>query len=65
MRACFPLGCGCQSTLLAHIRADLTVQPAAEIEEVVWITPSDTSLPLAPLTRDHLLPITRQRLAPR
>jgi 8-oxo-dGTP diphosphatase len=50
-----------------YIRADLfsgdwTVSPAAEIEEAVWIAPSDTSLPLAPLTRDHLLPIARGRL---
>jgi 8-oxo-dGTP diphosphatase len=45
------------------IRADLTVKPAAEIEEIVWIAPSDTSLPLAPLTRDYLMPIARQRLA--
>jgi 8-oxo-dGTP diphosphatase len=49
-----------------YIRADMiggdfAVKAAAEIEEVVWIAPSDTSLPLAPLTRDHLLPIARQR----
>jgi 8-oxo-dGTP diphosphatase len=51
-----------------YIRADLfgehfAVKPAAEIEEAVWVSPSDTTLPLAPLTRDHLLPIARQRLA--
>ncbi len=46
-----------------YIRADLAVSPAAEIEEIAWIAPSDVSLPLAPLTRDHLLPIARQRLA--
>jgi 8-oxo-dGTP pyrophosphatase MutT (NUDIX family) len=45
-----------------YIRADLAVRPAAEIEEVVWIAPGDVSLPLAPLTRDHLLPIARRRL---
>jgi 8-oxo-dGTP diphosphatase len=39
------------------------VLPSAEIEELVWISPGDVSLPLAPLTRDHLLPIARQRLA--
>jgi 8-oxo-dGTP diphosphatase len=46
-----------------YIRADLDVSPAAEIEEVVWIAPGDVSLPLAPLTRDHLLPIAQQRMA--
>ncbi|MBX9827487.1 MAG: NUDIX domain-containing protein [Xanthobacteraceae bacterium] len=45
-----------------YIRVDLAVTPAAEIEEAVWVAPSDVSLPLAPLTRDHLLPIARQRL---
>jgi 8-oxo-dGTP pyrophosphatase MutT (NUDIX family) len=45
-----------------YIGADLTIQPAAEIEEAVWIEPDDDSLPLAPLTRDHLLPIARRRL---
>jgi len=43
------------------IRADLDVAPAAEIEEIRWIRPGDESLPLAPLTRDYLLPIARQR----
>jgi 8-oxo-dGTP pyrophosphatase MutT (NUDIX family) len=46
-----------------YIRADIGVTPAREIEEIAWISPSDDSLPLAPLTRDHLLPIARQRLA--
>jgi 8-oxo-dGTP diphosphatase len=50
-----------------YIRADLEVSPAAEIEEIVWIAAGDAigdvSLPLAPLTRDHLLPIARQRLS--
>ena len=45
------------------IRVNLPVSPAAEIEEIVWIAPSDDSLPLAPLTRDHLLPIARLRLS--
>jgi 8-oxo-dGTP diphosphatase len=36
------------------------LQIAAEIEEMVWHDPSDlTSLPLAPLTRDHVLPLLR------
>ena len=46
-----------------YIRADFAVSPAREIEEIVWITPGDDSLPLAPLTRDHLLPIAKRRLA--
>ncbi len=34
------------------------IQPAAEIEEMVWVEPSGTDdLPLAPLTRDHVLPL--------
>ena len=46
-----------------YIHANLVVFPAAEIEEIAWIAPSDVSRPLAPLTRDHLLPIARQRLS--
>ncbi|MFV3405737.1 MULTISPECIES: NUDIX hydrolase [Pseudomonas] len=43
------------------------VAPAAEIEEVVWLAASDTlTLELAPLTRDLILPLWRERLnAPR
>ena len=34
------------------------VQPAAEIEEIAWIDPSTTTdRLLAPLTRDHVLPL--------
>lgn len=34
------------------------VRPAAEIEEIAWIEPSETGdLLLAPLTRDHVLPL--------
>ncbi|WP_245419717.1 NUDIX hydrolase [Phyllobacterium salinisoli] len=44
------------------MRVQAPVLPSAEIEEVVWVDPSDTAdLPLAPLTRDHLLPIARHR----
>ena len=36
------------------------VEPAAEIEEMVWHDPADlTSRMLAPLTRDHVLPLLR------
>jgi 8-oxo-dGTP diphosphatase len=44
-----------------YLRADWEVSPAKEIEEILWIMPGNESLPLAPLTRDHLLPIARQR----
>ena len=44
-----------------YVRADFEVSPAREIEEAVWVTPDGAGLPLAPLTRDHLLPIARQR----
>ena len=34
--------------------------PRAEIEEAVWIDPSaPPDIPLAPLTRDHVLPLAR------
>jgi 8-oxo-dGTP pyrophosphatase MutT (NUDIX family) len=34
------------------------VTPAAEIEEAVWVDPAAVpDLPLAPLTRDHILPL--------
>ncbi|KPA93255.1 MULTISPECIES: NUDIX hydrolase [Pseudomonas] len=42
-----------------------TVEPAAEIEEVVWIDPAgDGNLCLAPLTRDLILPFYRASLEP-
>jgi 8-oxo-dGTP pyrophosphatase MutT (NUDIX family) len=45
------------------VRADLfelflseAVAPAAEIEETIWLSPSDSPVPpLAPLTRKHVL----------
>lgn len=43
-------------------RLSQPVQPAAELEEIVWVDPH--ALPpivLAPLTRDHLLPLARTR----
>lgn len=40
------------------------VKPGAEIEEIVWAEPYQTAhLPLAPLTRDHVLPLIRSRRA--
>ena len=36
------------------------VAPAAEIDEIAWIEPADAvDLVLAPLTRDHVLPLHR------
>jgi 8-oxo-dGTP pyrophosphatase MutT (NUDIX family) len=36
------------------------VSPAAEIEEILWRAPGDVGgLTLAPLTRDHVLPLIR------
>ena len=36
------------------------IAPRAEIEEAVWIDPlAPPDIPLAPLTRDHVLPLTR------
>ncbi|MEJ0044129.1 MAG: NUDIX domain-containing protein [Rhizomicrobium sp.] len=41
-----------------RIDIPVSVQPAAEIEEVTWITPGAAcTLALAPLTRDHVLPL--------
>lgn len=49
---------------LFEVHSSEAVVPAAEIEEVVWIgADSHPELPLAPLTRDVILPIYRQRLA--
>ncbi len=47
-----------------HLRTDAKVEPAAEIEEIVWIDAAHPAcLPLAPLTRDHLLPFAARRSA--
>jgi 8-oxo-dGTP pyrophosphatase MutT (NUDIX family) len=36
--------------------------PAAEIDEIIWCGPGDErTLSLAPLTRDHVLPLVRSR----
>jgi DNA polymerase-3 subunit epsilon len=37
------------------------LQPHGEVEELRWIASLDTDLPLAPLTRDELLPLWEQR----
>ena len=37
-----------------------TIRPQAEIEQVIWVNPRALpDLPLAPLTRDHVLPLAR------
>jgi 8-oxo-dGTP diphosphatase len=49
-------------------RVDVQTQvyPAAEIEEIIWVEPSAPGvLALAPLTRDHLLPLQLQAGAQR
>ena len=49
---------------LFEVRIDVDVVPAAEIEEVVWVSAdSHPQLNLAPLTRDTILPIYRDMLA--
>ena len=45
------------------VQTDEPLEPAAEIEEVVWIDPAgDGGLLLAPLTRDLILPFYRASL---
>ena len=48
---------------LFEVRTDVDVVPAAEIEEIVWVSAhSHSELNLAPLTRDTILPIYRKLL---
>lgn len=36
------------------------IRPAAEIEEIAWVDPAQPGgCPLAPLTRDHILPLAQ------
>ncbi|EKN47061.1 MULTISPECIES: NUDIX hydrolase [Pseudomonas syringae group] len=49
---------------LFEVMTDAQTIPAAEIEEVIWVgTQTDVELHLAPLTRDLILPLYRQRQA--
>ena len=42
------------------VNVEGSVTPKAEIEQVVWVNPKALpDLPLAPLTRDHVLPLVR------
>jgi 8-oxo-dGTP diphosphatase len=48
--------------LLFEAKIAGNIQPSAEIEEIAWVEPSRTGdLPLAPLTRDHVLPLILSR----
>lgn len=45
---------------LFALTLDGEARPAAEIAEIAWLEPGSTAtLPLAPLTRDHALPLWR------
>jgi 8-oxo-dGTP pyrophosphatase MutT (NUDIX family) len=43
-----------------HLRLDGEVFPAAELEEIRWVDPAAPDLTLAPLTRDHVLPLAQR-----
>lgn len=48
---------------LFHLPWSGEVSPAAELEEIRWIDPAAPGeLPLAQLTRDHVLPLARRLL---
>ena len=48
---------GCEAAVYA-VDVEGTVEPKAEIDEVVWVDPAALpNLPFAPLTRDHVLPL--------
>ena len=48
--------------LLFSARITGHIQAASEIEEIAWVEPSlPRDLPLAPLTRDHVLPLILSR----
>jgi 8-oxo-dGTP diphosphatase len=43
-----------------HVRVSYTPTVSAEIEEAVWVAPATAELmSLAPLTRDHVIPLSR------
>ena len=50
------------SVYVVNVRG--AVVPQAEIAEALWIDPAaPTSIPLAPLTRDHVLPLAASELS--
>lgn len=53
-------GCMVEAELF-HVRAAHRPVIAGEIEEAIWVHPCDAAgLDLAPLTRDHVLPLARR-----
>jgi hypothetical protein len=64
MRPCLATRSTTVGALSSLFLAKITdfIQPAAEIEEIIWIEPSRPGdLALAPLTRDHALPLILSR----
>lgn len=44
-----------------QLACDEPIRPAAEIAEIAWVDPyAPRDISLAPLTRDHILPLCRQ-----
>lgn len=43
-----------------HLRLEGPLSPAAELEEIRWVDPGKPGLLLAPLTRDHVLPLAQR-----
>jgi 8-oxo-dGTP diphosphatase len=40
------------------VEVDGAIRPQAEIEQIIWVDPrAMPDLPMAPLTRDHVLPL--------
>jgi len=43
-----------------HIRAQHAPEIRAEIEQAIWVSRAEAlAMPLAPLTRDHIIPLSR------
>lgn len=50
-------GCIVQAEIF-HVRCDCQPEPNAEIAEAVWVSQEEAlALPLAPLTREHVVPL--------
>jgi 8-oxo-dGTP pyrophosphatase MutT (NUDIX family) len=44
--------------IVFHVRIQNSTEPQSEIEEAVWVLPAEAAtLPLAPLTRDYIIPL--------
>lgn len=49
-----------------HMRVEHVPETRSEIEEAIWVSPAEAAaMPLAPLTRDHILPLSRALQGPR